>query len=536
MSDINKSSYSFKELFEAMVNNCNEIIIITDTSGLITFVNSIFEQVIGLPGEQLLGKELPPIIHEDDIEICRSVWQSSAVEFQAVTDFEFRVYTKDKQVKWLSLKALPLVINSTTVGMQHSLIDITAQKQVEIELFESRRFSDELLNASPNCVYVHDIIEKSNIYNNDGFMSLLGYSQQDIREMGDNLVAALMDPIDYDDFLQTIVPVYQAAEDRQVIEYTYRMRHRDQTWHWISFSEVIFNRLEDGTPSQVLGIMIDITKQYRFQEELQESEFHLKQSQKVSSMGHLIYDIHEDLWVSSEGLDQILGIDESVEHTFSGFANLVHEEDAPEFVKYIEQKVLTGIEPFDREFRMKPNGNGDVRWMHGLGTFETDSSGEPARIFCTIQDITERKQMKIQLLQAEKMQAIGELAGGMAHDFNNQLAVILGFAQLLKVSNYSTEDDMENIQGIIQAVENASNLTRQLLAYARKGKYQAVDINLHTLLDEVSNILQHTIDKRISITTSYDVKYPVITGDYSQIQNVVMNLALNARRCDGKSW
>ncbi len=139
------------------------------------------------------------------------------------------------------------------------------------------------------------------------------------------------------------------------------------------------------------------------------------------------------------------------------------------------------------------------------------------------------RQSEEQLHQAEKMRAIGQLAGGIAHDFNNQLVGIMGCADLLRTSLVNNESLYEFANIIVKATQRCSQLTKQLLAFARKGKYQSIPVNIHTIIGEVIAILEHSIDKNIIIKQHLDAQEPVVNGDPTQLQNIFLNLALNAR-------
>ena len=143
-------------------------------------------------------------------------------------------------------------------------------------------------------------------------------------------------------------------------------------------------------------------------------------------------------------------------------------------------------------------------------------------------DRTEQKRVEEELHQMEKMESIGQLAGGIAHDFNNQLSGILGYAELL-LGSVEEESLRKYIQNIRQGAQNGARLTKQLLSFARKGRYIVETLNLNEILDEVVDILSHTIDKRIEITQQRTLETPLIKGDRGQIQNALLNIALNAR-------
>lgn len=141
----------------------------------------------------------------------------------------------------------------------------------------------------------------------------------------------------------------------------------------------------------------------------------------------------------------------------------------------------------------------------------------------------ERKNLEEQLHQSEKMQAIGQLAGGIAHDFNNQLAAIVGYTDLLK-RNMPTDPKLQKYTDNIKLVTNrAKDLTSQLLAFARKGKYHSTDVNMHELILEVSNLSKHTMDKKIIINQELFATNPTVEGDPTQLQNALLNLSINAR-------
>ena len=180
-------------------------------------------------------------------------------------------------------------------------------------------------------------------------------------------------------------------------------------------------------------------------------------------------------------------------------------------------------------------------------TFETNHRTKDGRVFpvevlashleidgvaysCSFaRDITERRQIERRIRQAEKMEAIGHLAGGIAHDFNNQLAGIVGYADIL-LEELRDRPDLERLaEGILTAARRSSSLTSQLLAFSRQGKYLSTPVDLHPILDEVVHMMERTIDKRIRISTRYGAERAVTTGDPTQLQNAVLNLAINAR-------
>ncbi|RLB22610.1 MAG: hypothetical protein DRG71_06915 [Deltaproteobacteria bacterium] len=161
--------------------------------------------------------------------------------------------------------------------------------------------------------------------------------------------------------------------------------------------------------------------------------------------------------------------------------------------------------------------------------------GEPF-ISGIARDVTERilaqreiKKLEKQVLQAQKMEAIGTLAGGVAHDFNNILQAIFGYTQILLLSKSSDDPDVQNLKEIERAAKRASELTQQLLAFSRKVKSELKPVNLNQEVVQVEKLLRRTIPKMIDIELHLADDLMVINADPAQLEQVMMNLCLNAR-------
>jgi two-component system, cell cycle sensor histidine kinase and response regulator CckA len=165
-----------------------------------------------------------------------------------------------------------------------------------------------------------------------------------------------------------------------------------------------------------------------------------------------------------------------------------------------------------------------------------DDRGEPVGYLGVLRDVSdrrraqaERERMADQLRQSEKLEVLGQLAGGIAHDFNNQLAGMMGYAELLAGAPAQTPQVREAAEVILKCGQRAAELTGKLLAFARKGAYQAAAVNMHDLVREVAVILERSIDKTVAIRMDLSAPAAVVIGDATQLQNALLNLALNAR-------
>ncbi len=148
-----------------------------------------------------------------------------------------------------------------------------------------------------------------------------------------------------------------------------------------------------------------------------------------------------------------------------------------------------------------------------------------------IEDVSDRKSLEEQLLHSEKMRVVGQMAGGFAHDFNNILTIIKGHLELIRVRG-APEGDSDRLQGIMaaeSAVEQAANLISKILAFSRKEQNQSVAVDINNSVTDVIQMLKHSIDKRIVIETALECRSSRVRGDPVQLQNAILNLALNAR-------
>ncbi|MDD2900143.1 MAG: response regulator [Desulfuromonadaceae bacterium] len=152
-----------------------------------------------------------------------------------------------------------------------------------------------------------------------------------------------------------------------------------------------------------------------------------------------------------------------------------------------------------------------------------------ACVLSTVLEITEQKRLQNQLLQSQKMDVVGQLAGGVAHDFNNMLAGIMAAAEMLKRRLKDDERNIKMVDTIIEAATRSADLTRELLTFSHKGTSVSRPVSIHDTIASVLSLLERTIDKRVQLISRLDVNNPFVMGDQAQLQNALLNLGVNAR-------
>ena len=181
----------------------------------------------------------------------------------------------------------------------------------------------------------------------------------------------------------------------------------------------------------------------------------------------------------------------------------------------------------EEELRMEFGGS--ERWLNVTTSPILDDSGDVVAALLIASDITERRRLEAQLRQSHKMEAVGRLAGGIAHDFNNLLAIIMGYAELLQAREDLHHEVQEFAGTIVHTSQRAGQLIEKLLTFSRRNVSQDVDVDVHAEIRDVERLLTRTVDPRIEISLELGAAAANVVGDPSQIQNAILNLAVNAR-------
>ncbi len=192
--------------------------------------------------------------------------------------------------------------------------------------------------------------------------------------------------------------------------------------------------------------------------------------------------------------------------------------------------ILARIEdgmPLDVELeRPTPDG---LRWLRLRGQRVGERGSGRRRFAGSLSDVTERRRAELRLATAERVESIGRLAGGVAHDFNNMLAGLLAFGELIRADPGLSERSRFAVERILEAGRRATELTTRLLAFSRRGTTRATPVDVHRAIEEALSLLERTIDPRITIERHFDARYGTVVGDRAQLQSAILNLGVNAR-------
>lgn len=206
------------------------------------------------------------------------------------------------------------------------------------------------------------------------------------------------------------------------------------------------------------------------------------------------------------------------------FDELVPDEDKSDVQGFV-RKAAEGAAPrLPMELHLGADGD-NIAQVY----FSTTGEGDDARAVLYVIDTTEQKSLEIQFAQAQKMQAVGQLAGGIAHDFNNLLTAIIGFCDLLLVRHGPGDQSFSDLMQIKQNANRAANLVRQLLAFSRRQTLRPKVLVVTDVLAELSNLIRRLIGEKIELKMTHGRGLGAVKVDQGQLEQVIINLAVNAR-------
>jgi len=205
----------------------------------------------------------------------------------------------------------------------------------------------------------------------------------------------------------------------------------------------------------------------------------------------------------------------------------VHPEDR-ELVKAAARDAVAGGHGRRIEYRMR-HKDGSWRTLESTASTILDDAGKVAKLVILNRDISGRRRLEDQLRQAQKMEAVGRLSGGVAHDFNNLLGIIIGYGEILEEGIPASDEKHESVNEILKAGRQASSLTRQLLAFSRQQVLEPKVLDLGAVVSDVEKMLKRLIGEDIELTTRLNPELGRVKADQGQIEQVVLNLAVNAR-------
>jgi len=274
----------------------------------------------------------------------------------------------------------------------------------------------------------------------------------------------------------------------------------------------------------------EVEERYRAEEALRKSEERLEMALLGADLGLVDIDLQTGKAVYNERWAEIRGypLDRHFD-TMATWKDSIHPDDRLTVTDALENHLQGETPFFEQEYRVR-HSNETWRWVRCRGKIVNRSQqGTPLRFAGTQTDITEYKQLEQQLLQAQKMDAVGRLAGGVAHDFNNILTVIMSYSELVLLQVDGDNRLQARVEEIKKAADKATRLTRQLLMFSRGETVAPRSLDMNRLILDIESMLERLIGEHINLNIHLDPTINAIKGDAGQLEQVLLNLVVNGR-------
>jgi PAS domain S-box-containing protein len=495
--------------YRTVVANAPVILWALDRDGQFTFSEGKGLERLGLKPGEVVGrsvfevyKDFPEIVHNN----CQALEGKTVTTVVEVAGLSFETHYA------------PLFGNGgEIIGAIGLAIDITERKRAEKALRESEERYRFLYNGTPSMFFTVD--EHGTIVSVNNFgATYLGYTV-------DELVGTSVLTLFHGDDRAAVAEALQQCLKHPGATHTwrYRKRHKDGSVLWVE--ETASAVQMPGRSVQVLVVCTDISERVRMEAALRQSEERYRTFFEDDLTGDYISTPEGKLLECNPAFVKMFGF-ASREQALATSATVLYSDPKKreEFIQRVRaQKRLEYVET---ELR-RVDGSPLYAIENVTGIF--DERGELVMLRGYLFDDTRRRLLEQHLIQAQKLDSLGTLASGVAHDFNNILSIVVGHGSLLKRHAHHDQTVARHADAILSATERGVGLVRQILTFARRTESAFEELNVHALIHEHVKLLSETFPKTIEIALDLTSQSVLIQGDATQIHQVLLNLSVNAR-------
>jgi PAS domain S-box-containing protein len=504
----------------AIVDSSDDAIFTTSLDDTVLTWNGGAERLFGYAASELIGvnrsflvptdqkSELAPLIARAKRGVAGEPLETSRVR-------------KDGSVVDISLVISPMMDSAgQVISLSTIARDITSRKQAEAALRVERDRAQRYLDTPEVILLALDLNGAVTLANRYA-CSILGWTAGDLLGR---------------DWIDTCVPARFRDGARQAFKnlFTGDLAVVEQPVLTRSGDERLFewrNTLQRDDEGRVIGTFssgADITERKRAVEALRTGEERMRFALQSANVGIWDMDYTTGVLQWSETLEAQYGLAPGTfGGTFEDFVERIHPDDRQSVLETVGRATRTGTDFSTQHRTLWPDGT--VRWLSGAGRINLGEHGEPLRGVGISLDVTDARLLEAQYQQAQKMEAIGQLAAGVAHDFNNLLTVILGFCELLLEDLDPAEPRHADVVEIQRAGERAAGLTRQLLTFSRKEIIEPTLLDVNAIVANLRILLERLIGEDVEIVLALGTAVAAVEADRGQLEQIVLNLAVNAR-------
>ncbi|MBN1883402.1 MAG: PAS domain S-box protein [Deltaproteobacteria bacterium] len=500
--------------YRTLVESSNDAVIVIQNASLV-FFNKKLQELLGYDRSDIINKPFTAFLHPDDAQLVTDNYNLRMSGEPAPSTYELRGFTK----KGDTIHAEINVVYTEWKGKPASLVflrDITDRKRMEETLRESERLHRQLVENANDIIFISDHKGRFELINPIA-KRISGYTDQDL--IGKPFLNLIPDS-----HKRRVKRFYQLQFIKKIhdtyLEFPVITKNDATIWIGQNVQSITKN-------DQIIGyqaIARDITARILAEEALRESEEKYRRIFETSSDAIYLSTIDGSFIDVNPAGEKMLGYTREELPNINIIETYYNPDDFSLFIEKMKEEGFAANYPVGLKKR-----DGTPLECLITANLITDKTGLVIGFQGIIRDITEKKFLESQLFHAQKMEAIGALAGGMAHNFNNILVGIMGYSEYLLAKKQSEDPDYKALKTINDATIKASDLTRRLLGIARGGDHKPISLNINDVIKRVLPLATGTFHKSIAIETILPPKLPTIEGDPGQLEQCLLNIFINAR-------
>jgi PAS domain S-box-containing protein len=513
-----------EEKFKDLADLLPQVVFEADAEGIFTYVNKSGYEVFGYTPDEVIGQMnvSDVIIPAERERVLKNYFDVLAGETTAGN--EYTATRKDGSTFNAIVFTNSIIEGDKAVGLRGAFTDISLIVKAESALRESEEKYRSVVENAGEAIYIAQ--DGKVKFANQRTFEIVHYTQEEL------LSRPFAEVIHPDDREMVVQRYKQRLQGEQLLPlYSFRIVDKDGTIKWF---ELRVNPIQwEGRPA-TLNFVTDITDRKQAEQALKESEerYRLLADNSLDVIwtadmeGKISYVSPSIRYLVGHSSEEIMNMyrRNALKADFFG----VSEEDGGRFMNGLSTLSKDPSRTLSFEFELK-HADGFTSWVEVKMSIMRDQNGQAAGILGIVRDITQQKKMTERLVSADRLASLGEMAAGLAHEVNNPLTAVMGFAYLLQQNPNTSPEIKNDVEAIYREGKRAAEVIKSFLIFARGQKPEKQAIYINDILEAVMRLRRSQMNKEnIEVTSSLEDDLPAVQGDVSQLQQAFLNIVLNA--------
>jgi PAS domain S-box-containing protein len=512
--------------FRALIEKSAEVISLTAPDGTTLYMSPSVERMLGYRPSDLVGKHVFEFVHSDDRGPLQETLATLLQTPGSSRLVEFRAHHRNGEIRWVEATGTNLIDDPIVAAIVGNFRDVTDRKLAEEALRESKFLLEHAQAVAHVGSWAWDLTQGERMYWSRECARMFGTPDDSVIDR--QLFLARIHPEDRD---RVAAAHARALEGGPPCTIEYRIVRPNGEIRW-GHSEGFVEFGEPQKPLRMVGVIQDITERRRATEDLRASEQRYRRIVETTSEGIWVIDAQSKTTFMNLRMAEMLGytVEEASKRALRDFMDADAWAGA-------ETRLAEGLTGATGRYQSKlKKKDGSDLWVSINMNVLHDAEGRYDGALALVSDISEERRAAAalarteeQLRHAQKMEAVGVLAGGIAHDFNNLLSVIIGYTTLVVNGLPPNDPAREDLEEVQKAADRSSTLTRQLLAFSRQQVLQPRILDFNQVVLGIEKMLQRLIGEDVTLALLCADRIGAVLADPGQIEQVIMNLVVNAR-------